>query len=395
MLVPPTPLTRRHVLQGFAAAVAGAGLSAVAGPATAAGAAVARMTGPGTVRYEDLYRPGQTLQQVIQAVPSGNILTFPEGEFTFRDFASPVARYEGIRITPNCRGIAGCGRTTVFKMVPYSSTKASVVPSQSQGGTNPLTLMKIANVNNAVLANFALVGTPQGHLYNGLSMWNGTNALLDGLYLQGASPGNWHSPPGETASIGFNHTAGTVFRNSEVDGRNPAGTRVCASPMNWVSCQDVTVQNVYAHHSLAGTCSFYDCHNVTTTDLRSEYNATGSGGLSGSGLNHENVTGRVRHTRPSLIIDRASGNTGLHFNLMSGVGDNPDVVLTDVRHDTGPSRSGCFSVMISDGYHDPYGRTQKQRTLPTITRAGVTLTPIDAKKGTGGAVLTRNYIWYH
>jgi hypothetical protein len=391
----PQP-TRRQVLQYLGAAAAGAAVAVVRGPSQPAlAAATNRPTGTGYVRYEDLYRSGRTLQQVIQAVPSGNVLTFPEGQFTFRDFTSPVGYYDGIRITPNCRGLIGSGRNTVFSMVANSSSKAKSVPAQGSGGSNPCTLMKIANVDNAVLQNFSLIGTPQGHLYNGLAVTKGKNALLSGLYLQGASPGDSHSPPGETAGIGVNGATGTVLRDSEIDGRDASGRRLCAAPMNWVSCTNVSVENVYAHHAYASGCTFYNCVNISTTDLRSEYNGTGSGRTNGSAINHEDVSGTIRHTRPTLIIDCASGNTGMHITLQNGVQDVRGITITDVTHDAGPSASGCFSVMSSSAYKDPSGRPQKQTSKPTVTRQGVTLTPVDSKSGTGGARADKNYIWYH
>jgi hypothetical protein len=336
-----------------------------------------------------------TLQQVIQKVPSGKILTFPEGEFTFRDFTSPVGWYDGIRITTNCRGIIGSGRGTVFKMVPYTSSKAGVVPSQSKGGTNPLTLMRTAKVNGVVLKNFSLIGTPQGHLYNGLKVTECSNAVVDGLYLQGASPGNWNNPPGETFGISLWRTTAPTVRNTEIDGRNASGTRVCASPLSGLESRDIVLENVYAHHSLTAAVTFYECVNLTTTDLRAEYLGTGSGGMNAAAINHENVTGRIRHTRPRLIIDRAHGNSGLHVHLQNGKQDVTDVVLTDVVHDAGPGSAGCFSLMIGDRYRDPAGRTQKQRTMPRVTKNGVTLTPLDANRGTSGANANRHFIRYH
>jgi hypothetical protein len=380
-------------LRGAAAGAAGAAVAGLAPSGIAT--ATPRPTGSAYVRYEDLYRPGMTLQQVIQKVPSGKILTFPEGEFTFRNFASPVGWYDGIRITPNCRGLVGSGRNTVFKMVPYTSTKASAVPAQSKGGNNPTKLMRIANVNGVVLMNFSLIGTPQGHLYSGLCVTQCSNVLVDGLYLRGASPGDWNYPPGETFGLLLWEVTGATVRNTEIDGRDTAGNRICASPLGGVECRDITVQNVYAHHSRTGAVTFYEVVNLATTDLRAEYNGTGSGGKNAAGINHENVTGRIRHHRPRLIIDRAHGNTGLHVHLQNGKQDVTDIQITDIVHDAGPGAHGCFSVMIGDGYRDPERRTQKQRTLPRVTKNGVTLTPLDANLGTRNANANRNFVRYH
>lgn len=389
--------TRRQVLQGMAAGAFGLALAGGVGPTAVASAApIPRPTGTAYVRYEDLYKPGMTLQAVIQKVPSGKILTFPEGEFTFRDFTSPVGWYDGIRITTNCRGLVGSGRGTVFKMVANSSTKRSAVPSQSQGGTNPTTLMRIANVANPVLMNFSVIGTPQGHYYNGLKITGCSNALVDGLYLRGASPGNTISPPGETMGLSFSKVTGGTLRNTEIDGRDTAGTRVTSTCLAGLNSTNLVYENVYVHHTYAGSVSYYESVNVSTTGLRLEYCGTGTGPRSGSTLNHENVSGRIRHTRPTIIADKAgSGQPGLHITLQNGKQDVPDVSFLDITHDAGPGSSGCFAVMIGDNYKDPAGRTQKQRTLPTVTKKGVTLKAIDAANGTGGAHTDRNYIRYH
>src|SRR4051794_37669503 len=74
-----------------------------------------RPSGPGYVRYEDLYVGGDTLQQTFNRVTGNDILTFPEGEFIFDD-GFTNGYYDCIRVPTTCGGIAGSGNGTVFRM---------------------------------------------------------------------------------------------------------------------------------------------------------------------------------------------------------------------------------------------------------------------------------------
>ena len=91
-------------------------------------------------------------------------------------------------------------------------------------------------------------------------------------YLRDASPGYGNSPPGETFGIKIYKTPNAVIRDSEIDGRDVSGNRTCASPIGW--------------------------NNVISW-------SSGAGGLSGSGINHEQSGGRIRHIRPRLFLNGA------------------------------------------------------------------------------------------
>jgi hypothetical protein len=360
-----------------------------------------RPTGAGYVRYEDTYVSGDTLQQTFNRVTGGKVLTFPEGTFTFSDFANGY--YDGVRIGPSgasgCGGIAGSGRGTVFKMVANSSTKQSI--GNATSGTNPCFLINVQGTSGSpltapVLQNFSLIGTAQGHYYNGIMVGYCNDAVISGLYLLGASPGYANYPPGETFGIDVWHSPRCTLKNTEIDGRDTNGTRTCASPFGWNNTTDAYVYNCYVHHSKAGMPTWWYTVNVTTRNLRSEYNGSGSGQLNGYGLNHENVTGIVRHYNPTLIIDKPGGNSGLHMSLNSSSTNDNDVQIIEPIFDAGPT-AGCFSVAINDSY-DGAGTgtgTQQQTSLPTVIKNGVTLTGRDANQGTSGADPATQFFRYH
>ena len=138
------------------------------------------------------------------------------GTYTFRDFGITRGVIKG----------AGAGKT-VLEMVSHTSTKAAQVPGNgnNQGGlanpTNPLWLIRgLTSVDGVTIQ-----GTPQGHLYNGLSFSGVTSPSLTNTTIT-SIPGNSNANPGETFAVGFNHISGTaVVKNVTVNG----GTGALAS----------------------------------------------------------------------------------------------------------------------------------------------------------------------
>src|SRR6478736_10316682 len=108
------PVLQRRTLLRLAAAALPAAAVGATFPQIAS-AAPTRPSGTGYVRWEDLYRSGNSFQAVVNKVTGNRILTLPAGTFTFRDFRN--GSYDGIRIgdgaAAGCRGIVGSGRNTI------------------------------------------------------------------------------------------------------------------------------------------------------------------------------------------------------------------------------------------------------------------------------------------
>lgn len=342
-----------------------------------------RPTGAGYVTYESLQTGGLTLSQVLAAVPSGKIITFPEGTFEFANFTESGG-YSGLDVPANVAGMWGSGHGTIFRMTPGSSTKASLVPTQSAGGTNELHLIDANRTHGFVFKNCQLQGTDQGHLYNGLRVGNGdvtplNNVVVDGVFFNGCNPGDANAPPGETFAIDINHTNNMQILNCEFDGRHPVSrVPVCASPIGYNTSTNCYVADTYAHHSKTGMPTFWRCTDIHTVNLRSEYNGTATGLLDAVGVNHEQCGGTILHENITLIINRAGGNSsGFHTMIYSNDGRAPNgatVTFNGVTHDAGADQNGCMMVLIP-GYTGTSTSTEYQRTLPTIIKNGVTLTP--------------------
>lgn len=336
-----------------------------------------RPAGPAYVRYEDLYKPGDTFQAVINKVTGGRILTLPEGTFTFRDFTE--GNYDGIRIgtgkAVGCRGLVGSGRKTIIRGVANTA-------SRDKGGEIAGNQITLAGQPNAVLANFSLFGNPQNGLYyTGIVVYKCPDAKLSDLYLRGASRGYSNAPPGETFGINILASDRTTISDCEVDGRDEAGVPVGASPIGWNSCSDAKVYRTYCHDGKTGMLTFWQTTNVYTEDYKCFSTASGSGKLSGHGINHEQSKGTITHVRPDLRLNGrysqatgATANSGIHMTLCNVDTDVPNFTVIEPVYDHGPSKTDMFCIAAYDGY-TIYGRTNQCKSIPKVVKNGVTLKP--------------------
>ncbi len=384
-------ISRRHAIR----------LGAIAVPAVAgltipmvAFAAPSRPTGSQYVRYEDLYRPGDNLQRVVNKVTGNRILTLPAGTFTLRDFRNGY--YDGLRVGGNCRGIVGSGRSTVITVAANSATRRK---SDGSAG-NQIT---IAGKSGAVLSNFTLVGQNQhGWTYCGIAVSGCTDAHLSWLYLSGASRGYSQRPPGETFGINVLSSSRTTISDTEVDGRNSSGTRVAASPIGWNNTNDAKVYRTYAHHGVAGMMTFYNVTNIYTEDYRCFSTSTGTGTLTGSGINHEQSQGAIKHVRPSLFVNgtysRAAGHTestGMHISVQNTRTDVNNFQVLEPSWDPGPGSTGMLAFSIRDGY-TVAGVRNRVRTTPRVVKNGITLKRSDHPTPGWGDKDKRYYFsWVH
>lgn len=366
-----------------------------------------RPTGTGYVAWESLFTAGDTIRTVLAKVRNGDILTLPAGTFEFSDF-NDQGSTAGLLLPSACSGLWGTGPgndgnpATILRMAAGSSTKASQVPTAA-GTTNSFRLVETKN-NNSVFAYLQVQGTNQGHYYNGLSVFGSSssplsNAVVDTVFFNGCNPGNSNSPPGETFALGTNHTNNMKILNCELDGRDPiTRARTCSSLIGHNSSSNCYLEDTYAHHTLTGHgVTFWQCDTVHTVNMRCEYTGTASSGANvGYCINHENVSGTVLHESPSLLVDRAGGNSGYHMSLNNsstqGYTNNPNVTVTNVTNDAGKD-TACFSLLIKDTYGSS---TQTQTSLPKlVTKAGVTLSARDANSGFTSPNPNTQYFRYH
>jgi hypothetical protein len=358
-------------------------------------ATVTRPSGPDYVRYEDLFAPGDDLQTVFNKVPYGKIITFPAGEFTWTDFKSPNGWHDGIRLPTGLKGIAGSGiGLTRFRMVPNSSTQAYVEPSS---GTNPLYMWFMDNGDQSpVFQDFSLIGTEQGHHYNGFGIANTPNATFQRIKFHGANRGYGNYPPGETFSLGQNRSDNTQVIDVEFDNRDEAtGERVGASALGFNNSRNAVVKRVYAHHGVSGMVTFWNTENIYTEDIHTWTQGTGGGALSSCGINHENTTGVIRHIRPKLIVagrysdQKLTDDGGLHLSFGNSYSDLLDAQIHDPVFDKSENATGALAIQISDSYP-----TQQIRTMPQVYFNGALARSIDRNSPGDTSGATPNNAWF-
>lgn len=361
-------LSRRNAIRLGAMAVPA--VAALTIP-TVAFAAPSRPSGSGYVRYEDLYRSGDNLQSVVNRVTGNQILTLPNGTFTLRDFRNGY--YDGLRVGGNCRGIVGSGRGTVITVAANTATR-------TKGDGSAGNQITLGDKSGGVLSNFTLKGENQGgRTYCGITVSNSPDAKLSWLYLSGGSRGYSQRPPGETFGINVMNSPRVTISDSEIDGRDSSGTRVGASPIGWNNTTDAKVYRTYTHHGVAGMMTFYNVTNIYTEDYKCFSTSSGPDTKTGSGINHEQSQGAIKHVRPSLMIyGRYCGtaghtdSTGMHISLQNTKTDVTNFQLIDPTWDRGPGSTGMLAFSIRDGY-TVAGVKNKVKTTPTVIKNGITL----------------------
>lgn len=277
-----------------------------------------RPNGPGYVRYEDLYQPGDTVTAAMARLTTPAIITFPEGVFSCTDFATGY--YTGISIPKNCKGIWGSGagtlgdlsHGTIFTMGAHTSTVASVIPAQGSGGTTQPTLLQSSGPTYAQsYGQFQVAGTDQGHNFHGFTVYNPPAGCTFTDILITGWQGNNGAPPGETFGLTIHGSWGHTATRIETDGRRaPGGTIYGAVGITFQNTANGVATDCYCHHSYNTTAFFvlYQAFNCTTNNLRAGDGSLVSG--KGSWINQERTCGCV-HNNPTILT--GSTNSGVHL----------------------------------------------------------------------------------
>jgi hypothetical protein len=331
-----------------------------------AGGGSIRPTGPGYVRYEDVYVTGDDLQDVVNRVTGNRVLTFPEGEFLIpNNFANGYR--DGVRMAGSgggagCRGFVGSGRNTVFKML--SSNRTAWVSGASPYMLIDATASSEEPFSTVEFRNFRIEGTDLGHEYHGLRLQR-CKGIIDNVYITGVT-GFDKVPPGETGSINLFECDNVIIKNVEVDGRRN-GVRVASSPIMPNNSTNITVEDCYVHHTYTGGggIAWFHCTDAVVTRVRSEYIGSGPGKQAGACFNHEQTT-QITYWDPVMICDRNAVGGGLHMTLNAdGERGGTDCIMT-VHNPTWDPTSVGGGQFVVQTWTLPQ---QNQRTPPTVLDA--------------------------
>ncbi|USH44487.1 glycoside hydrolase [Microbacterium phage Cassita] len=276
-------------------------------------------SGPNIVPYSSIATSG-TLSQKVESAGAGKKVAFDQGTFQFSDFNDNTLTY-GFRVLI-ANGVLGSGRSwTTFQMTPMSSTQAGRVPVSnpptSNGQVNPLRLMRVGwedNANPVEVGGFSLLGTNQGHLYNGLEIYRvKPGSTVHDILVKGI-PGDLSREPGETFSLSFfrcEATSGNPVQvsNVEIDGRDSTNTLVAASGVGVNFGTNLQFTNVNSHHmKMAHAYALYETSNLTFTNCRATDTEI-------NGFNFENVSGTVTMTQCVT-----TANKGYHLGIFTNTG---------------------------------------------------------------------------
>jgi hypothetical protein len=319
------------------------------------------------VRWENIAKPGENINTVL-AKPelTGKILKLPTGVFEVSDFRDVSA---AIRVPKTVKGVIGSGNDTIIRLKPFSSTFAWSVPSQGQGGTNQLHILRMNNgVEPQIFSDVWIQGTEQGHNYNGMMIGQSFPGTTIERVLVTGIPGSDGTPPGETHGLGWWQSKGGISRDIEVDGYRwtgdnfkdrVRGAKVGAAPIGWNSSDDAKAYNIYTHDSLRSMPTFWQSNNAETWNLQSINND--------AGINHEESFGIIHH---QPVIYGSSNHQ--HIGFMSQRGDGKLTIIgattdtwTGVGNQPGPIGKGMkMLVLTPTKYYGTDGG--KIVTRPTI-----------------------------
>lgn len=285
-----------------------------------------------------------TLQEAFDTLGPNDILVLPERAQPYEIDSSQGFVVDSTRwheMARAKRGLVGLGPGVIVE----PSASSFTLPRPTGTTENFNTVLKTVE-DGAYLGNFEMRGRSFGQGVYDATSQEGNNAVWERIYFNGAHRGFMNGPPGETGAISGYHGNNQQVYNVEVDCRDPAtGQRVGTSPLMFNAQSNVTLTDVYAHHALAGMPTFWRVTNITTNNLRSEYNGSASGTLAGAGINHELVSGTVIHNNPTLIIDRAHNPDGSHISIGTD-STNAQYYINNPKIDDGWDGPGILTVDI-------------------------------------------------
>jgi len=398
-----TPISRRRFLGSTAAAVGVASVGgAVLAPTASASlnvdtvrsrarsllgsAQTARPSGNDYVRYEDLYRQGDSVGAALARLTQPKIVTFPEGKFTCWDFNSGFQA--GIAVPGLCRGIVGSGRGTlggstgtVFTMDPRSSTKGGgardsngrlYVPNQDNSTPCQLNVLKQVNQNApSVWKNFQVAGTDQGHIFSAFQVANTAGAnTFENLLIDGWS-GNAGAPPGETSGLAVSGQGAHVVTQVEADGRRSAGGEVFgAMGLTFQNSVGATFRSCYVHDVRAANFVAFQSVNGVMVDCTSDALVQSDKALGNGGVNFERAAGWTL-VNPTIIgrnqrvhISHSNDNWTLYQNGQSYSVRNGSLKIVN------PTYNDLWGndLLIVQSW-SPYGNGDSLSTPPLVTKS--------------------------
>lgn len=310
---------------------------------------------------------GEHLGKTLARLSSPARVVMPAGTFAVIG-DSDVNNY-GI-YAPKTLGLRGAGiGKTVAQLAANSYLNKSARPASAGSGVLRFGPNNSSTRQQTTLSDMTWIGTDQvgadgqPMFRAGLLNYYGQDAVWQDLKLVGMSRGGGNSPnTGETFAINSFHDINSRYLRIEVDGTDGAGNRIGGSPFGCNGSKNVYLEDCYFHDSLYSGLTFSYAGSVasptdtiTTLRTRVAMNANhpniGSGSRF-SGVNHEQVLGKITHTLLDVTLDQASLWDSNHVSIGADTGgpipDNKSVLIDNpIWHGLSPSwANGAFVVKL-------------------------------------------------
>lgn len=308
--------------------------------------------------------PGEHLGTTLARLKSLQRVKFEDGTYWIIDDA--MTNNYSI-FAPNNIGWMGSGvDKTILRVKPNSYTRKAVRPKQAGNGMRIGPNGGSSGTRSArTISDLTIIGAPQvgddgqPMFTGGYMNYYGQGEVWRNVKIRGLNYGGGNSPSiGETFAVNMFHDIDSKIYNLDVDGRDENGKMVTASPIGFNNSTNSYLEDCYFHHTMfsgptwsyAGTPAS-PSNTVTTLRTRVEQCANhpnaGPGGRF-SGLNHEQVLGKILHTQPDITLDQAGLWDSAHISLGTDLADNKEVLIdSPIWHGLSPNwANGAFVIYM-------------------------------------------------
>lgn len=319
-------------------------VTVAAGQVLRAEASAAVSTYPNSVKLSSFAQPGDTLRAALNRLSADAVVDLEGGTYSDPDFSMGGSAY-----TYFFGPLIGLVNGSVT-ITPNSSTHVAAVNAQVAAGTGTVaeTILRIgrgsSKATTQYISDLVVDGTSaEGHIYNGINIYYGTNASVNNLTVLGV-PGSGSAPPSETFPIDNYQSSRTTFTGCMVDGSS-GGSNIAASGLGNNSAPYVLgIGSTFKNMRYGAGVTHYLCASPTYIGCTFRDNHS-------AGANFEKTTGTITMVN-CTFINNAHPMT-VDTDGPSAVVNIYDPIWVTKYGSTG--MPGTFDILRHDTYAYPPG----------------------------------------